>query len=150
MGSAGNCGLLPYGEAELGLTSRDIDSGDNEQGLGQCRGPHGMKMLQPSWDEGKEQGCWQDTEGSAVIQPHKPLLRSGNSSQDVCWSSLWECVFEALPMLLTDKSVHLNSTAPTAEMNKQCPLDGVSAFFLGPELLQLWLGFQQRSTTCLA
>lgn len=61
MGSAGNSGLLPYGEAELGLTSWDIDSGDKEQGMGQCRGPHGMKMLQPSWDEGKEQGCWQDT-----------------------------------------------------------------------------------------
>lgn len=85
-----------------------------------------------------------------MIQPHKPLLRGGNSSQDVCWSSLWECVFETLPMLLTDESVHLNSTVPTAEMNKQCPLHGVSDFSLGLELLQLWLGFQQRSTTCLA
>lgn len=45
MGLLENSGPLPYGEAELGLTSRDIDSGDNEQGLGQCRGPHGMKML---------------------------------------------------------------------------------------------------------
>lgn len=57
MGLLENSGLLPYGEAELGLTSRDIDSGDNEQGLGQCRGPHGMKMLQLSWDKGKKQGC---------------------------------------------------------------------------------------------